>query len=483
VNFFSNIDPMSIIKNLAKPSDVKHFHHNVPYRLFDPKEKLFYNETSSSLNKKIGCYVKSLISSNTNSSSSIGFGFKFEPLVGSNLTMLNNINDLICNKLPIGTNYSYQFSLVADRKLYHMLNNNRVIHSTRKGMYQSLADIQFKYNLKAIYDGFPNGYGDNARFDLKNYMIWFFVHGKETNKEKMKELKKEINVALDMYQIKTIEITAQDLIEYTTDILSRDIHAPFNKKVSYNSCQTLDKQIFNRANLMIDKIEPEYIDVKFSDHPNENKLNRIVCMTVSELPSEFFAGNLPSCLSSEQSLGLSIGCPFLWTLGFMGENRGKSRTQASKKIKSLDKLKKAGLERWFPNLNEEINDYIDIEKGLDANKYIIANFSMDILLFTDKRNWKKEREATFNLFRQQGIKLSSCKYLQGQILQSVMPFYFDNMISDRKKTGTTHRVKSNNIANLVPIVADYKGAFDNEKNSNYYEYQYGLLTPTNHNQI
>ena len=464
------LDSIAVLEN-SQPKDIDHFHNLLPYRFYDKATGIFHNS-----------YKKS-IAMRTVNKNGLGFGFQFEPLTGSNLDMVKAVNDIICSKLPTGNQWHYQFCLTGNRKILNQLKNNQHIHSKRGGMYANLARTQAAHAIKAVFDGFPSGYGKHARFDLKNYTAWFFVSTQGSDADQMLQIKDDIEVALSMANIQMRSMDGASLIHYVSDIMAHDMTSLVERKVSHQPYDYLNKQVFNVANLCVDKIEPEFIDVHFSDDPDNLKKTRIVCLSLSRLPNDFFAGQLPDCLASTTSLGLAIGCPFLWSVNFQNEDRAGAIQQSKKKIKAIYKLKQMQLDRVLPFLNEELTDYLEIEKGLEDDRYRICNFAMDIILFTTEASWKKDRAAALSLFKKEGLELGVCQYLQGQILQSVFPFCYGHLSDDRQKSGTRHRVKSTNVANLLPMVADFKGAIDLNKDSPYYGHRYGLLTPTAHNQL
>jgi conjugal transfer ATP-binding protein TraC len=87
-----------------------------------------------------------------------------------------------------------------------------------------------------------------------------------------------------------------------------------------------------------------------------------------------------------------------------------------------------------------------------------------------------------NLFRD-GLELYHPIRMQTQVFLSCLPFMYTRLSEDRKVSATRHRAKSSNIANMTPIIGDYKGAYDQSKSSPYRGLSYGLLTPTRTNQI
>ncbi|WP_440998334.1 TraC family protein, partial [Cysteiniphilum litorale] len=437
-----------------------------------------------------------------------GFGLQLAPLTGASLNLVKDLNDLIVSKLPAGKKFSYQFSLLGHRQLLEKIQYNAHVHSKRGGMYADIANNQANLAIKALIDGFPSGYGKHARFDLKEYEAYFFAHCIGQDADKMANIKEDVEIALSTAQIYYQAMDAEALMAHVGHLIN---HNPKKLKPSeyhHNPYAYLNQQVVD-VSTVIDEITANYIDISFKDETcgygdygghhavsqdddtvqaeenvekaEEKAEVRVVCLSLKKLPSDFFMTQLPEFLSSSNNIGLSLRCPFLWTTNFQIEDKLSSDTQTRKKIKSLDKLRSLGFEKLLPFLNDELSEYRDIQRGLEDDRYRICTFSMDLILFSTKADYKKDVAAAMNLFRH-GLQLQSCQYLQGQIFQSIFPFCYASLSQDRQRSGTRHRSKSPNVASFLPIVGDYKGAYDPDKG----EHQgrsYGLITTTAKNQF
>ncbi len=503
--------PFAVLKKYAKPKGAGHFHHLLPYRFYDAKRGIFHNQyASEGLFSRQAKRVKN----------GYGFGLQLSPLTGANIHLAKDLNDMIVSKLPAGKKFSYQFSLLGHRQLLEKIQYNAYVHSKRGGMYADIANHQANLAIKALIDGFPSGYGKHAHFDLKDYEAYFFAHCIAQDASKMAQVKEDVEIALSTAQIQYQAMAAEDLMAHVGNIINHNPKKLTPSQYHHNVYDYLNQQVCD-ASTVIDQMDANYIDIAFMDETcgyGENNASgqsaahvdkvvsaqargqeerkgekgeqdkevkkaevRVVCLSLKKLPSDFFMTQLPEFLSSSNNIGLSLRCPFLWTTNFQIEDKLKSDTQTRQKIKNLDKLRSIGFEKLLPFLSDELSEYRDIHRGLEDDRYRICTFSMDLILFSSKADYKKDVAAAMNLFRH-GLQLQDCQYLQGQIFQSIFPFCYAPLSDDRQRSGTRHRTKSPNVVSFLPIVGDYKGAYDPDKG----EHQgrsYGLITTTAKNQF
>ncbi|MCF6768391.1 TraC family protein [Thiotrichales bacterium 19S11-10] len=451
-------------------SKVPHFHHQLPYRYFDKEKGIFINEYKTSL----GCQV------------GYGFGREIAPLAGSSRKIPESLNDMICKKLPTGKKWGYQFVLTADRKVSEMIETNRKLHAQKGQTYAKLAQYQADMANKALVDGFSNGFGKAARFDLKNYRSFFFAYTLEKDLEKIIEVKEETENDLSTLGTSFRDMDAEDFIAYMGNIINHNALDTTLPKIRYNEFLELNQQCFDQTTTL-DKVNRKYLDFKFYDDTKaylatESVTSRVVCLTLKRLPTELYHWELQKFLSSFRSTGLSLACPFMWSVNFQIESKGASDAQVNAKITNLSRSAESGLGRFFPFLNDEIEEYREIQRGLAGDIYRICNFSVDLILFTDEVNWRRDISTAERLYRD-GLELRNAEFLQSQSFLSILPFQYARFSKERHKSGTRHRAKSSNISNMLPIVGDYKGSCDMNKSSPYRGLSYGLLTPTRTNQV
>ena len=472
-------DKKDVIKQLMaeQSPNMPFFHHELPYRYFDKENKVFINEHQGGLIDKF----------NGNMGSKAGYGFAREisPLSGSSPSVAESLNEMICKKLPTGKKWGYQFVLTADRKVSEMIGTNREIHAKNGGMYEKLAQYQADMANKALTDGFSNGFGKGARFDLKNYRSYFFVNTVEDNLKKLLEVKEETENDLSSIGTSFRDMDAEDLIAYVEGMVNHNPLKTTLPRVNYNKYEELSQQVYDRTT-QINASNPRFIDIKFHDETTDGfekpTKTRVVCLTLKKLPSEIYHWHLPKYLSSFKAMGAALGCPFMWSLNFQIEGKATSEKEVNGKITSLNRARQSGLGRFMPFLEDELQENMEAQRGLAGDIYRLCNFSVDLILYTNATHWRADVSRAMNLFRD-GLELFNPIRMQNQTFLSCLPFMYTRLSEDRKVAATRHRAKSSNIANMTPIIGDYKGAYDQSKSSPYRGLSYGLLTPTRSNQI
>ena len=451
-------------------------HHELPYRYFDPENEIFINEHDGAFWDKV--------KGNMGTRVGYGFGLEISPLSGSSPSVPEVLNELICKKLPVGKQWGYQFVLTADRKLSDMIETNRKIHAQGGGMYAKLAQYQADMANKALTDGFNNGFGKGARFDLKNYRSFFFANTTEDNLDKLLEVKAESDNDFSSLGTSFRAMGVEDFIDYISRMVN---HNPRNNKlttVSYNPHDTLNLQVYD-ATTEINAVTAKYIDINFHDdqtdglfHPNKT---RVVCLTLKKLPTEIYHWHLQKYLSSFKAMGASLACPFMWSLNFQIEDKATSEHRVNSKIAGLRRMRGGTLGNLMAFLDDELAENEEAQRGLAGDVYRLCNFSVDLILFTDEKNWSRDSARAMNLFRD-GLELMNPQKMQMQTFLSCLPFMYTRLSDDRSRAGTRHKAKSSNLANMAPIVGDYKGGFDNRPKSSHQGLSYGVLTPTRCNQ-
>jgi len=437
----------SLYQNM-KPN-AQHFNEKLPYRLYDKDSEIFHN------------------------SNSISFAKELTVLSGGNDTLSNTLNKMISSKLPTGNKWHYQFVMTGDHKVQEQLDHNRDIHSKKGGIYSRIAKYSADFADMSATEGFPNRIGQHARFDLKNYRSFMFCTTAEKNKEKLNDVRSDIETELNNLGITSENFNASDLINYTRNMLNHN--AKKTRRTSYEHLpnEYLCKQM-THFNTRINQIQEHYTDIEFQDDTcvgvEEKIKNRVVCLSVSKLPSEFHMCQLPSLLSSSQDLGNTLRCPFSLSLSFQIEEPEKSDIYVKGKLKNLRKWQKSPMRVFMALIDEEITDYTEIQKGLLEDYYRICYASIDLILYSTEENYKVDVAAATSVFRQ-CMDISVVEKMQAQALLAALPFNGLDLYADVRRAGRAYRIKSSNVAAMLPIVAEWKAAYS------------GILVPGARNQI
>ena len=443
-------EPKESLDNLFKnmKPDAEHYNQLLPYRIYDEETGVFHNRDN------------------------LGFARKLNILSGGNDEIAADLNSLIAKKLPTGKKWLYQFVLTGDHKVQQQLDFNRDIHSVRGGVYKKLAAISADFADMCATKGFPSNFGKHARFDLKDYNAYFFCTTSEKNKKKLLDVKEDTATDLTTSEIYFQEMDAQGLVNYVKDRLNNNPNQTNLLDSYYNKDDYISNQVSDISTRYMS--HEKYIDITFQDETCksfEDKVKtRVVCLTVSKLPSEMHLYQIPDLLASIKKMGTSLSCPFALSLQFQIEDSSDSSTQVQKKLGSLKKWQQSPMKVFMPLLDDEISDYEEIQRGVLNDQYSLCSVTIDLTLYSNENDYKSHISVAESLFKKT-LHLRVCEMMQVQAFLSTLPFAGLCLLSDIKRAGRIHRIKSSNVASMLPIVAEWKGCYS------------GLLLPAARNQI
>lgn len=419
-----------------------HFHHELPYRLFDDKQDIFINNKSS------------------------GFGFKLDVLGGANDELVESLNKFIM-ELPQGNKWDYQISLVGNNQVSNLIERNEVLMSSRGGICARLAKNETTYAKFAAHHGYLHR--QKHHFDLRNYQAYIFVSTTLEEREALLDTKTTIVTILTQLGFNISEVTPQILMEYVGEVLNFNKNKERPKKYDYNELEQLNTQMIERDSEFL--LSRKYTDTRHSE--NNKKINtRIVNLGLRKLPNDFRLYGFPECLSSLRNVAQTIPCPHLLTLNFKVDEMGKVTSENDRKISSLMKTVETKMKLLIPTAEGELAERKDIQQSLINKSYGIASMVLTLTIFTDSDNYKKHTQAAKGAFSAGGLDIIPLDMLQGQSLLSILPFMMiDGYWNDAKIAGRMRTMKTSNLANFLPIVLDHKN------------FSGGMLLPTMRQQI
>ena len=128
--------------------------------------------------------------------------------------------------------------------------------------------------------------------------------------------------------------------------------------------------------------------------------------------------------------------------------------------------------KYISGTQETAAEWKKIRDNLASDEIRLAQSYFNVVLFSQNGEEKKDESAAISCFRYNSIELFNTRYMQLQSFLSTLPFLItEGMFQDLKRAGRLKTLTSWNLANLLPIVADYKVGRE------------GLLLPSFRNQI
>jgi conjugal transfer ATP-binding protein TraC len=429
-----NQEPAEVINkkgNIHAPS----YSENLPYRYYSKDNGLFYNEGT------------------------LGFGFTFSPLGGiPDKNYLVNMNTMIKEKFPTGEKWAYQFQVVSDRQIQPLLDANERVHGQLGGVYQKLAEYQKNYYEMATIDGFPNGYGKDARFDLRNYTCYLFVTTKVLNEAKVSSVKDGIEAEMRINRFRVKQVNAEIFLSHTRDIFNHNPDRTSPTKCEYNEIEYLNKQCM-AMNTHVNKICPAHIDIQYDDESIEGcprKEIKVVPMTARKIPSAFSPWLFPELIANARTRGTTINCPFIYSVSFTIEEKDLSVRNSRKAIGGAQKMQQLA-KGFLPFLGDEVKENEQITRGLEDSRYLMSRVGVDLLLFTTEEHAKQDVSCAKKIFRQY-MEMTTPFFLAGSIFDTCLPFNYLKAIKDRDRQQTVHKIKTSNVISFSPLIIDSVGA-------------------------
>lgn len=403
-----------------------HLHNELVYRFFDNETGVFENK------------------------SSLGFGFRLGIFGGANDDLIKSLNRLICD-FPQGDKWDYQFCLLGNNLVEHYLRENQIKMSGRGGITAELAKRDADYYNYASKNGFSHR--QPYYFDVRDYQAFVFVTT-TASKEKLLTFKDTFKTASEVVGFHLEQVTPSTLIWYVEQIanFNRDTSTPIAP--IYNDLEPINSQVLAPDSEFLNC--KNHIQVRFTDEQNNQQNYRMVNLGLRRLPSDFRLYGLPECFSSIRNIAKSIQCPHLMTVNFKLEDRGKSQIDNDAKIADLTKTLESKLRAFVPTAGDEVEERKELQKGLIDGEYLLASMSLNVALFTDKKNEKRHVSAATTAFSGAGCEVMPIGILQAQAFFSILPFSMINYWPDIKKAARVNTLKTSNLVNFLPITMDSK---------------------------
>lgn len=446
----STVKDIFVDTNVSKETGVDAFEHliktrypylnnSLPYRLFDEKSKIFKNSDSWGIAKEIAV------------------------MSGANENNISDIHSLINTTFPEGSNYHYQFVMTGFNHVYDIISINALQHSRlyNSSAERALSDRDF-YEMSAK-EGFPTKDGGN--YTLKDYRCYLFITTTDKDEKKLTNLSAVIDSKLQtISKVKPKNLDVEEFLTYL-----RNITVPNNKAVvpndfTYNEYELINKQ----ATEVNSKFHIDKEGILFESGNNKTK---VISVTLSEAPSVFFLNQMSNLLASEKNPDKSLSSPFYISHTFSKEKKADAESKTAKKTESLSKLLKTPTAKFSPNTESEYQEYSQLSKDLDDNVYGIGSMSLELIIFSNEKDYLSDISIVESLFSEVGATASLNDDMSWQSYIFSFPFTQMKMFADIKRAGRTKRFHTGTIANTIPIIGDWKGAAS------------GVLIPSQHNQI
>ena len=430
--------------------DYPSFSSILPYRFYWDEKKLFINEHS------------------------IGFGLELTVFSGADEKLVNSISDLLRHR--IDDEVDLQFILWGSNQVGSIIDEAYKHQIAENNIYSELAKASVQYYKKGAREGFKNRL--NLPTTLREYRLFVFLSKNTPYNDKavadIEAARSNLTVELESTGVGYLDLNLQTFLPLLRSWINPDTknidlgssrheeHATLNEQVVDKSFELINEP--ERLTVELDSEDNEMIDNdrnKQNEEPERNKNNRIrtkiTNLSIRGLPDEFAlwegADNFFNVFRSSQA----IRCSFLISMHMRLIPQVDAKSKAQSMYLSMDKKARSAYAKYISGTQETALEWKKMRDDLASDAIRLANVYFNLMLFSSDGEDKKDESSAISSYRYNGIELFNTKYMQLQSFLASMPFMMsEGMFGDLKKAGRLKTLTTWNLANLLPLVADFK---------------------------
>ncbi|WP_131783638.1 type IV secretion system protein TraC [Legionella gresilensis] len=399
---------------------------------------------------------------------SLGFGLMLMPASGADESLMKSLAQIFKNKLTPGTDCTV--FLYKHPWLLHTLAQNYEPILNQGGIYAELARLSLQYHLKALKKGYQNG--RNIPAGLSDYGVHLFIsRPRHADVEKqLTSLRNDFESELKVAGFGFARCEVSDF-----KVLMRALVSPNFNELSW---ETIDnEQTFIRDAIphptTVVEIHDDAIDISRADEEGVLQDTRVVnCEVVSYPKAPFALWQTPDLFANLLKPEQGIQCPFLLSFTVRGVNQEKMKAHAKARAKSLHANNNAVQAFINPTIGDEAVEWQAVHDEASRGELHLLPTFYNLVLYTTKKDEREHVAKAIASFRQLGFTLMQSRCKQWLRFLGSLPFMLtEGLFSSLELLGMTKKLSHLNVANLLPVVADFKGARN------------GLLVPTYRHQL
>ena len=399
-----------------------------------------------------------------------GFGLHLAPASGADMSLMNSMAELFKTKLPIGVDCTvmlYKHHYIGQALAY---NYEPIIK--KGGVHAELARKSLDFHLKAIKNGYPNG--RNIPAQLADYRCYLFVSCPKVGdfQTRLKHLRDDFSSELKVAGLAFERVNQEEFSR-----LLRALTSPNLDEIEWPEVGCPDELLAHRV------IDPSILveigarSMNFStttQEGDEHQVHVIQC-ELSEYPKKdtpWALWQTPDLFANLLHPQHGIQCPFLISFTIRGANQERLRALAKRRAQSLSKNANAIQVMMNPGIKEEAEEWSLVhEEGSKGNLELFPTV-YNLMLFTTNAEAREHSAKALSAFRQCDFTLTPAPCKQWIRYLGSLPFVLSEGLFERFETlGMTKTLTHYNVANLLPIVAEFKGS------------RSGLILPTFRHQL
>ncbi|CAL7962401.1 conjugal transfer ATP-binding protein TraC [Gammaproteobacteria bacterium] len=134
-----------------------------------------------------------------------------------------------------------------------------------------------------------------------------------------------------------------------------------------------------------------------------------------------------------------------------------AKSKAQSMYLSMDKKAKSAYAKYISGTQETALEWKKMRDDLASDTIRLAQVYFNLVLFSNDGEEKKDESSAVSSYRYNGIELFNTRYMQLQSFLATLPFMMsEGMFHDLKVAGRLKTLTTWNLANLLPLVADFK---------------------------
>lgn len=425
--------------------DVPKLNSLLPYETID-EQGIYYNKTTA------------------------GFGFYVSPLSGANQSLVSALAESFKNKLPKGafcTTLLYKHPYLGGK-----LAKNYAPLLERGGIVAELAKMSINFHKKAIKDGYKNNLNIPAQLADYECFMFFSIKKHQGFEKKLANLRDDWASELKVAGFYHHNLLANDFKTIVNTILSPDLESFFWPEQDETD-GVISQSLANPTTVY--EVNDSNIDITLKNADSEDASTRLVnCELLKNgyPKDEFGLWQTPDLFANLLKPEHGIQCPFLISFTVEGVDSEKVKAHAKKRAKSLNANANAIQEFLVPGIHEQAHECNYVYRESTKDNLLLLPTFYNLTLFTSKEKEKEHVAKAIASFRQLGFKLIQSRCNQWLRYLGGLPFVLsEGLFNAFSLMGMTKQLSNHNVANLLPVVADFKGSSE------------GLVMPTYRHQL
>ena len=400
--------------------------------------------------------------------STLGYGLFVSPGSGADAQRVKAHAELLKHRLPAG--FDLTVMLYKHHYLAQALFNGFKPILKRGGIYEAIAQMSIRYHLNAIKSGYKNK--RNIPAQLADYCCYLFVSTKKDQgaNQRLSDSRGAIESELSVAGYHHSRLSGKD---FTT--LVRALTSPNLNNIEWPICEEDATSLLAKTALRSNTsftINDDSVDIRVVDTEGNPQDTRAVSLMIEKWPEKFALWSTPDLFANMFNPDKGIQCPFLISFTIRGADQDKVKEEAQKKAEDFEKNNNSVQRFLNPNLVHEVSEwkyaYNETSKG---NLALMPTF-YNVVLFTDVKNERKHVAQTISSYREFGFELSQKPMASWWRYLASLPFVIsEGMFESLELLQHTKRLNHSACANLMPLIADFKGS------------PQGMLLPTYRHQL